>query len=405
MAAAQEAVPFDEAPPRRRILVVEDDPGIRRSMQDTLEDEGFDVVTSNDGKAALETLRSSVIAPDVVLLDLMMPVMDGWEFRTEQLRDPTLKEIPVIAISADGSPRATAIHADAYLPKPVRTSELLSVMNRVLEEHATRRRRERLEHTQRMAALGMLAAGVGHDINNSLTGVLGNLNLAARGLPGMQGDLAAVRASGLSPPGAQACSSLEGRMVTTQALLAEAHAGADRVRVIAGNLRRFVTPPDRQRKTLDLRDVVARSVQLAMSHFRGCGRLVTELQESVPIVGDEGQLTQVFVNLLINAAQAVRSEDRQRNVIRVGVKRAGDRALADVEDNGLGIPPEIRARLFEPFFTTKPPGEGSGLGLAICRGIVDLHGGAIEVESEPGRGALFRVSLAIAAATETATIG
>jgi signal transduction histidine kinase len=396
-------IPDDSTPPRR-VLIAEDDPSIRSSLRDILEDEGFEVITCPDGKAALDALRASAVLPDLVLLDLMMPVMDGWEFRTHQRRDPALRDVPVIAVSADGSSRATAIHADAYLQKPVGAPELLRVMEHVLSQDAERRRRERMEQTQRLAALGMLAAGVGHDINNSLTGVLTNLGLAARSLPAMQGDLATIKGSALGPAAARACAALEERVVTAQALLAEAHAGSDRVRLIAGNLRRFVRPPERRRTLLDLRDVAGAAVQVAISHFRGRGRLVTELDHPAPVTGDEGQLIQVIVNLLINAAQAVPRDGAARNVIRLGVRHDGHHAVAEVEDNGPGIAPELRARLFEPFFTTKPPSEGSGLGLSICRGIVEMHGGSIEVESTPGR-ALFRVRLPGAAAAPAKVIG
>ena len=112
------------------------------------------------------------------------------------------------------------------------------------------------------------------------------------------------------------------------------------------------------------------------------------------MLAEEGRLTQVFVNLLVNAAQALPAGRCEENTIRVSSGPAPDgRVAVEIADNGMGIPEELRERIFEPFFTTKPVGEGTGLGLSVCQGIVAGLGGTISVSSEVGRGTVFRVDL------------
>jgi signal transduction histidine kinase len=136
------------------------------------------------------------------------------------------------------------------------------------------------------------------------------------------------------------------------------------------------------------------TAKLVKNELRGRAKLVTQYGD-VPIVeGSESRLAQVFLNLLMNAIQALPPTGESANEIRVSTRTdAIGRAVIEVRDTGIGIPNDIRAHIFDPFFTTKPVGVGSGLGLAICHSIVTQSGGEIEVESEPGSGSTFRVIL------------
>ena len=161
-----------------RLLLVEDDPSIRSTLAEMLSDEGYVVTTATHGRDALEMLRLAP-APDAIVLDLMMPVMDGWEFRIEQRADPLIAGIPLLAMSADLSPKARAIAADAYVRKPIDFPEML----RLLRDIVGRAARHRLATADRMAALGTLASGIAHEINNPLTYVIANLQTLADALP------------------------------------------------------------------------------------------------------------------------------------------------------------------------------------------------------------------------------
>jgi len=147
---------------------------------------------------------------------------------------------------------------------------------------------------------------------------------------------------------------------------------------------------------VEIARVIESCVNMAWNEIRHRARLVKELAPVPPVVANEGRLGQVFLNLLVNAAQAIPEGRAEAHRIRVRAAPAGgDRVAIEISDDGAGIPPEILPRIFDPFFTTKPPGEGTGLGLSICHSIVSALGGEIEVESEVGRGSTFRVLLPV----------
>jgi CheY-like chemotaxis protein len=158
------------------VLLVDDDTELRDCVQEELEENGFEVRAAGDGQAALELLRGWL--PDLIVLDLNMPTLDGWQFRVRQLDDPRLAGIPVLATSADPSPKAAAIAADGFLKKPFSTVELLSRLGKIL----ARARQARLQS----AVVGGSAASLLHDINNALSVLMGGLELVAIGV----GDLA-----------------------------------------------------------------------------------------------------------------------------------------------------------------------------------------------------------------------
>ena len=222
----------------------------------------------------------------------------------------------------------------------------------------------RLALADRMSSLGTLAAGVAHEINNPLALVMSNLELAAR------------------------------RPGESERFVRSAIEGAGRVRDIVRDLRVFAKPEPETPEPVDLGEVISSSVALARGKVQTRARLETEL-ESVPLVAaGHGKLGQVVLNLIINAFEALPEErGAGENRIVVRLRRAGDKIRLEVEDNGAGIAPAVRARLFEPFFTTRAGHGGSGLGLAVVHDIVSHSGGTIEVISELGRGALFRVEL------------
>jgi signal transduction histidine kinase len=138
------------------------------------------------------------------------------------------------------------------------------------------------------------------------------------------------------------------------------------------------------------------TLKIAAHEIRGRARVVTSYEVLPPVRGSADRLGQVFLNLIVNAAQAVPQGDAERHEIRVSARRSGSEAVIAIEDTGEGIPPELEARIFEPFFTTKPAGVGSGLGLPIVQSILDSLGGSIRVSSEVGKGSRFTVSLPLA---------
>jgi CheY-like chemotaxis protein len=221
-----------------------------------------------------------------------------------------------------------------------------------------------------MASLGTLAAGVAHEINNPLAFVLANLEFGIRELR-------------RDASGPDVLSALE-----------EARDGGTRVREIVRDLKSFSRADDAARAPLDVGRVIRSALSLAASELRSRARLDVRLSETPRVLASEHRLGQVFLNLLINAAQAIPEGAAAEHTVRVEAGTLPDgRALVSIADDGVGIPDAVRPRIFDPFFTTKPVGVGTGLGLSICHGIVASLGGEITVESAAGVGSTFRVVL------------
>ncbi len=234
-----------------------------------------------------------------------------------------------------------------------------------------------LAFADRMASVGTLAAGVAHEINNPLTFVTVGLGALARRLE--------------QAP-------LEGSAKTDLLqIVRDAQEGADRVASIVRDLKVFSRADDESTGAVSLAAVIEYAARMVNSEIKHRAELVIDVGEVPPVVGNETRLGQVFINLLINAAQAIPQGKADLNSITVSARVAGDRVVVSVADTGEGIDPSLVDRIFEPFVTTKS--HGTGLGLAICHGIVTRLGGTIEVERAPERGTIFRVSLPIAAAT------
>ena len=289
----------------------------------------------------------------------------------------------LVAIRKDGSQipiEVTATHAMVQ-GRPVVVAFIVDTSARREQEQERHRNEaerklleQRLAEADRLSALGTLAAGVAHEINNPLAYVMLNLEWVARKLPSVHGDAA----------------SLEG----LTAMLTEARQGVERVSTIVRELRSFSRIEGEARVRIDLGAVVDSALKIVAHEIRPRARVVASGEPVKPVLGSQARLEQVVVNLLLNAAQAMEDEHPERNEIRVSVRPDGEgHAVLEVNDNGPGIPADVLPRIFDPFFTTKPVGLGTGLGLSICHGIVMALGGRISVYSDAGEGASFRVRL------------
>ncbi|WP_306818081.1 two-component regulator propeller domain-containing protein [Archangium lipolyticum] len=267
-----------------------------------------------------------------------------------------------------------------------RTRELAAA-NRELDENlrALRQAQSQLVQAGKMAAVGTLAAGVGHEINNPLAYIVSNLEFASTEAAALGKELPA------HAPGRK-------RLEDMDRALREAWHGADRVRRIVRDLKTFSRGDEESRGPVDLNAVLDSAAKLAGNELTPRARLEKEYVDSAWVDGNESRLAQVFLNLIINAAQALPEGQAARNEVRLVTRRDGERMVAEVRDTGCGIPPEVLGRIFDPFFTTKPVGVGTGLGLALCHRYITAMGGDITVESEPGKGTVVRVTLKVAVA-------
>jgi PAS domain S-box-containing protein len=248
-----------------------------------------------------------------------------------------------------------------------------SILSMARDVTAKRQLESQLVRADRLAALGTMAAGVAHEINNPLAYVMLNLEWIARKLPAVERDPSSLR--GLLD------------------MLAEAREGAERVASIVRELRSFSRTDGETRQPVDLASVVLSAIKIAGHEIRHRARIVTSFEPARRVNANEARLEQVVLNLLLNAGQAMSEAKAEHNEIALSVRGEGDVAVLEVTDNGEGIPPEVLPRIFDPFFTTKPVGVGTGLGLSICHGIVTSLGGQITVRSSAGEGTRFRIAL------------
>jgi PAS domain S-box-containing protein len=272
----------------------------------------------------------------------------------------------------------TISQSAAAIRKP--TGEVVGVVVAFRDITAQREMQEQLHISDRMVSLGTLAAGIAHEINNPLAALIGNLDV-------LMEDLKRPPSERFPLPG------------FVDEVLHDVREAAEQVRLIVKDLKVFSRSDEDSRGPVDLQRLLESSLRLAWNEVRHRARLVKECQMVPPVIANEARLGEVFVNLIVNAAQAIPEGHADRNEIRL-ITRLDDhgRVVVEVRDTGVGIPADVRARIFDPFFTTKPVGVGTGLGLAICHRIITELGGDITVLSAPGQGSTFRVTLPMAPA-------
>ncbi len=288
-----------------------------------------------------------------------------------------------------------------------RMAELLSLNERL------RRSQDQLLQAGKLAAIGQLAAGVAHEVNNPLAYVKTNVHeageLSARAMEVIQEATNAARSCSATCPVLQRlreAHDLDALQLDLAEVFGESRQGLDQVSRILNDLRSFAHPDDGRRDEASLHRLLDRALRVTASAMAGRVQVVRAYgADDPPIWCRPQQLEQVFVNVLANAAQAI----ERNGTITLTTGLAGPEAWVEVSDTGRGISREHLQRLFEPFFTTKPVGEGTGLGLSIAHGIVRTHGGRIDVRSEVGVGSTFRIFLPLgrrdAAPTPTTTAG
>jgi PAS domain S-box-containing protein len=320
------------------------------------------------GRRAQDLLGNPIDSFDPALSRRLSP--EGWS----ELRSAGSSRYETVLEDPSGRRPPAEVHL-AFLAFD--GSEFLAWSGRDLSE------RRRAEEDQRLAAVGTLASGVAHEINNPLTYITSNLSF-------VQETLEKVR--GMHPDVAEA-----------EEAVTEATLGARRVRDIVRDLRFVARPPDGRRIEVDPVQEIRSAVTLAQAEIHRRSGLVLLLDPCPLVLAGQGQIGQVMIHLLLNAAQSTPDGSPQSHSVRVasGTDAEGWASI-EVSDSGSGIPAAARARIFEPFFSTRPVGAGSGLGLSVCHGIVTGLGGAIAVSSEAGRGTTVNVRLPPASESRSA---
>jgi signal transduction histidine kinase/ActR/RegA family two-component response regulator len=236
---------------------------------------------------------------------------------------------------------------------------------------------------ERLAAVDTLVAGLAHEINNPLTYTLINVEHVLR----------RMRVLASVPPSPEAVEMLAEAMPSVVESLSQTLQGVHRVREVVRNLMTFSRGGVESTALVDVRGVAEASIQMAPHELVHRARIVRDLGEVAPVLASEASIGQVFLGLIVNAAQSIPEGDPQHHEIRIRTRTEANDVIVEVSDTGVGIPPEVLPRIFDPFFTSKRTGEGPGLGLSVCYGTVKRLGGDIDVTSVAGRGTTFRVAL------------
>jgi len=413
------------------VLVCEDNADMRRLLAFLVGQE-FRVRVAKNGREGLaEVLRHR---PDLVLTDVMMPEMSGTELCKALKSDPETQSIPVVLVTSKAEREmkieGLELGADDYVTKPFHPRELMARvrslvrMHRLQDELARqnallnstnaelsdtldelREAGVRLVQAERLAAVGEIAAGVAHEVNNPMNFALNALRSiriysddvlrAATSLTSLNHETSDGTIADLDDLKklAQVIDFEEIRDSLPE-LLEIMEEGLDRTQRLVGDLRDFASPGEDRRTDVDLARGLRTTIQLVSHAFRDSGvSLHHRVPESLPpLSGDSRALNQVVLNLLKNAMDA---HHRSHGNVWLEASHSEDSIIVTVRDDGPGIPPEVLPRVFDPFFSTKGAGHGTGLGLSISQRIVDDHGGSLEVSSNAGMGSEFTLRLPI----------
>jgi two-component system NtrC family sensor kinase len=383
------------------VLVVDDIEANLVAMEALFEGMACELIKARSGNEALRLLLRHQFA--VMLLDVQMPEMDGYEVARYARQNPATRDVPVIFLTAanrdeDRVLRGYGSGAVDFLFKPINPKILRSKVSVFLELYSSRREvsdgklalerayaelkatQAQLIQSAKMASLGELVAGVAHEINNPLSFVVSHLDTAQRSLRAIEGEVAPV----LTPAATESWGRAKDR-------LKEMGAGLERIRELVVKLRTFSRLDEGERKRASLRECVE-SVLTILAHRIGKNiELSTRFQEPDLVDCYPGILNQAIMNLVSNAIDALEGGGR----LDVSTELGAAAYIIRVSDTGGGIPSEVRERVFEPFFTTKPIGQGTGLGLSITYAIVQKHMGSLELSETPGGGttAVIRIPL------------
>ncbi len=366
---------------RMRLLVVEDNPLDVELLAEYLAADGFACDLSTVPRLAQAERELQEGAFDLILLDLRLP--DGEKLEALARVLAAAKAAPIVVLTGLDDERLAhdclEAGADDYIEKGKLSPQVLRrAVGHALARSRARELRRNLEHADRLATVGKLAAGIAHEVNNPAALVRTNLEIMLESLRDVRAELAP-----------SAVPAIDDLITMTRENLA----GMERIVTIVRELGAFSRVESDRVEWVDLSDISRRTCSMLANEIRHRARLVLDLRSVPPIAAEPGKLTQVLVNLLVNAAHAIPAGAVGEHEVRVSTEGFEDHLVLAVEDTGCGIGPLEIERIFEPFFTTKARGEGTGLGLSIAAEIVAQFGGEIRVTSEVGRGTKFEVLL------------
>jgi two-component system, NtrC family, sensor kinase len=415
----------------RRILIVDDEEAVRNLFAASLR-ERYECATAPNAQDALRLLAEQQFA--LVISDVQMPGLSGVELLRRIVSD--FPDVAVIIVTGiDRTQRVIdtlRLGASDYLIKPCDLDVLQMSVERALERRALLRDAKRykqdlerrnaelasqkaelvrlqaqLVQNEKMASIGQLAGGVAHELNNPAGFIYSNMESMGRYTSGLNRLLSAYDAAPLSPEVASRVKAIkqeiryETLLSDLSSIIGDCQEGARRIRDIVLNLRTFSRLDEAELKKIDIHAGIDSTIRLLSQYYNSNHITLKRDYGDLPLVNCfAGQLNQVWMNLLTNAAQAIGHGPGEVRIETNLVEN--ETVVVRISDTGEGIKPADLKRIFDPFFTTKPVGEGTGLGLSISYGIIESHGGAIKVDSTPGKGTTFTTLIPLNAQRRTA---
>jgi two-component system NtrC family sensor kinase len=358
-------------------------------------------VFADDGVEALG--KAAEFSPDLILLDVMMPGIDGFEVCRRLRADPLLAEVPVIMVTGlgdrDSRLKGIEVGADDFVSKPFDRTELQA---RVRNITRLNRYRQRLRQSERMASLGRLLAGVAHELNNPINFIYSNIFHLRNYLKDIRKVLSeyrdicssaayriADRVSGVKKLEEEL--DLDYIMQDLDQLVDDISEGARRTKRIVDDLRAFSRSDEGKTEDTDINEDIEKSLNLLVNYHKDRITIHKDYSDLPKVKAFTGQMGQMFMNLISNACQAIDG----KGDIWIATQLEDNAVVISIKDNGMGIAEEHIGKIFDPFFTTKDVGEGVGLGLSISYGIIQRHKGEFLVDSKVGSGTTFTIQIPV----------
>ncbi|MEM6449963.1 MAG: response regulator [Cyanobacteria bacterium P01_D01_bin.105] len=409
-----------------KILIVDDMPDNLRVLAETLSEYNYDTRCAKSGLMALKAVELAL--PDLILLDITMPGLDGYQVCQQLKENRQTQQVPIIFISALDEAwdkvKAFSVGGVDYITKPFQVEEVLARVRNQLNLKAAQ---VQLAQAEKMSGLGQLTAGIAHEINNPANFIFGNVKYVNQGIQDLF-DLLALYETHYHSPHPEILSvvqdiDLDHLKKDLPLATKSMAAGAERISEIVQSLRNFSRLDEEGHKAVDIHEGI-NSTLLMLDHRLKVStdddaqsddaQLKRSKIEVVKAFGDlpkvdcyPGLLNQVFMHILANAIDAIHAQVKQKLVsecnsqpqITIRTRRVDEQWIElEVEDNGVGMSAAVQDQLFTPFFSTKISGKGTGLGLAISQQIiVDKHRGDLHCQSILGEGTLFKIKLPIKA--------
>lgn len=410
------------------ILVVDDNPANLQVLSSFLDQSSFEVWAARSGEKALGRLENDDL-PDLILLDVMMPGMDGFETCKRLKSNSRVQDIPVIFMTAlsETADKVKGLRLGAvdYITKPFQHEEVLvRIENHLKLRNLTKtliaknaelqKTQAQLIQAEKVAALGQLTAGIAHEVNNPINFIAGNLNFIEQYVQEIVSLLLLYQKYLLDPPDeiqtAIKKSDLSFLLNDLSKIIHSMQVGTSRVTEIVSSLNKFSRHREAGKKLANLHEGLETTLLILGHRFkanvhRPAIQLIKEYGNLPLIECYPGEINQVFMNLISNAIDAIEETHKNKDfdtisqhpgVIKIKTEAIGEQLIFRIADNGSGINKADQTKIFDAFYTTKPVGKGTGLGLSIAYQIVvNNHHGKLTYHSKPGEGIEFVIELPI----------